>query len=188
MPSKKTKRMYDLSTMRVVVFDQFPFMSELMSTMLKEFDIKHVTTTTATTEVMNILERSNMYGPQSGQIDILITDWVPPKGQGIELLKWARIHAVESIRYLPVLFCTNYAHQKAVEQVRDSGATEMLVKPVSAKKLAQRLTYIIDKPRPFIRSRHYLGPDRRRLIGFDYEGKERRVNELTLGMVDRQSK
>jgi len=168
------RKVYDLSSMRVLLFDQFPFMAGLMSSMLKEFNVKNVMTSETIKEAQSLLERSNMYGPPSGYFDLLVTDWMPRAAEGIELLKWARGHSVDGLRYLPILFCTGYTHQRAIERIRDSGSTEVLRKPVSAKKLAQRLTYIIDAPRPFIRSRHYLGPDRRRSTDLKYEGKERR--------------
>lgn len=168
------KKAYDLSSLRIMVLEENPFMAELMSAMLREFRVNMVATTCKLQEAMERLEQFNMYSPARSHIDILITDWVPPKAEGVDLLKWARIHAVDSIRYLPILFCTSYANRKNVYRVRDCGANEVLVKPVSAIKLAHRLTHIIDKPRPFVRARHFLGPDRRRKE-IDYKGKDRRV-------------
>ncbi|HEY8191775.1 MAG TPA: response regulator [Alphaproteobacteria bacterium] len=170
----ETRKVYDLSSLRVMVLEEFPFMADLMAEMLREFKVSAVLTTCKAEQAMEMLEQYNMYSPPRAHIDMLISDWIPPSGEGLELLKWARIHAVESIRYLPILFCTSYANQWRVVTVRDSGANEVLVKPVSAQKLAHRLTYIIDKPRPFVRSRHFLGPDRRRREDA-YQGKERRV-------------
>lgn len=170
----ETKKAYDLSSLRVMVFEENPFMAELMAAMLREFRVNFVATTTRMDEAMEKLEQFNMYSPPRSHIDILISDWVAPDAKGLELLKWSRIHAVESIRYLPILFCTSYASRKAVYRVRDYGANEVLVKPVSALKLAHRLTYIIDRPRPFVRSRHFIGPDRRRKE-IKYDGMERRL-------------
>lgn len=171
-----TKKAYDLSSLRIMVFEENAFMAELMAAMLREFQVNFVVTTTRIDEAMEKLEQFNMYSPPRSNIDILISDWIPPQGKGLELLKWARIHPVESIRYLPVLFCTSYASRKVVYKVRDYGANEVLVKPVSALKLAHRLTYIIDQPRPFVRSRHFMGPDRRRKE-IVCEGAERRVRD-----------
>ena len=49
-----------------------------------------------------------------------------------------------------------------VRMARDLGANEALVKPLSAKKLANRIMRVVDYPRPFIRARDFFGPDRRR--------------------------
>jgi DNA-binding response OmpR family regulator len=174
--ARETRKVYDLSNLRVMVLEEFPFMADLMAAMLREFKVNAVLTTCKAQQAMEMLEQYNMYSPPRAHIDLLVSDWLPPGGEGLELLKWMRIHAVESIRYMPVLFCTSYASRWRVLTVRDSGANEVLVKPISAEKLAHRLTYIIDKPRPFIRSRHFLGPDRRRRDDPQH-GKERRLRK-----------
>lgn len=184
---RETRKVYDLSSLRVMVLEEFPFMADLMAAMLREFKVNTVLTTCKAQQAMEMLEQYNMYSPPRAHIDMLISDWIPPGGEGLDLLKWARIHAVESIRYLPILFCTSYASRWRVLTVRDSGANEVLVKPVSAQKLAHRLTYIIDKPRPFVRSRHFLGPDRRRR-GDEYRGKERRLKTQVKVTHEQESK
>ena len=48
------------------------------------------------------------------------------------------------------------------------------MKPVSAEKLAQRLLYIIDRPRPFVKAPGFFGPDRRRKVE-EFKGEEKRI-------------
>ena len=58
---------------------------------------------------------------------------------------------------------------------RDAGITEFLAKPVSSKALYQRIVSVIANPRPFIKTKTYFGPDRRRNINPGaYTGPERR--------------
>ena len=57
---------------------------------------------------------------------------------------------------------------------RDAGITEFLAKPISAKALYQRVLNVVANPRPFIRTRSYFGPDRRRNANPNYAGAERR--------------
>ncbi len=54
------------------------------------------------------------------------------------------------------------SEMKDVTLARDSGATEFLVKTVTAKALTDRLARVIFEPRPFVRSKSFFGPDRRR--------------------------
>ena len=58
---------------------------------------------------------------------------------------------------------------------RDAGVTEFLAKPISAKGLYQRILNVVANPRPFIKTKTYFGPDRRRNTSNAYIGPERRV-------------
>lgn len=57
---------------------------------------------------------------------------------------------------------------------RDAGVNEFVVKPISAKSLFTRIQTVIEGPRPFVRPKHYFGPDRRHKE-IDHEGEEPRV-------------
>jgi hypothetical protein len=57
---------------------------------------------------------------------------------------------------------------------RDAGVTEFLCKPISAKALYERILNVVANPRPFIKSKTYFGPDRRRGVNPNYVGPERR--------------
>ena len=45
---------------------------------------------------------------------------------------------------------------------RDSGVTEYLIKPFTAKVLLERVNEIVENPRSFVLCKNYIGPDRRR--------------------------
>ena len=50
----------------------------------------------------------------------------------------------------------------------------ILSKPVVPRDLYLRLVQLVDKPRQFVRTDTYFGPDRRRRDDPDYKGPERR--------------
>jgi hypothetical protein len=52
--------------------------------------------------------------------------------------------------------------------------TEFLAKPISAKSLYERILNVVANPRPFIKTKSYFGPDRRRNVNSSYVGPERR--------------
>ena len=54
------------------------------------------------------------------------------------------------------------------------GVGEFLAKPLSAKALYQRVLNVVANPRPFIKTKTYFGPDRRRNTTLSYNGPERR--------------
>src|SRR6187431_3146833 len=83
--------------------------------------------------------------------DIVITDWA-----------------------MAIIMLTGHSEKKRVMAARDAGVTEFLAKPISAKALYQRIINVVANPRPFIKTKTYFGPDRRRNTTANYIGPERR--------------
>jgi DNA-binding response OmpR family regulator len=69
---------------------------------------------------------------------------------------------------------TGHSEKKRVVAARDAGITEFMAKPISAKSLYQRIVNVVANPRPFIKTKTYFGPDRRRNVNSNYVGAERR--------------
>ncbi len=109
--------------------------------------------------------------------DILIVDWEMPGIDGIEFTGLVRKASDSPNPYVPIIFLTSYSDRKHVYKARDAGVTEFLAKPVSASAVYLRLMSIINKPRPFVSSKDYFGPCRRRRKSVEYAGRERRVSE-----------
>jgi DNA-binding response OmpR family regulator len=57
---------------------------------------------------------------------------------------------------------TGHTERARIEAARDAGVTEFLAKPITVQSLLDRLIKIVERPRPFVRSEAYFGPDRRR--------------------------
>lgn len=170
---KKREKAYDLSTFRVLIVEDFPFISGILSSSLSEMGVGKVLT--AADGAIGKERILNFNAVQSSQnIDVAIVDWFMPECSGLELLQWIRNHKSDTIRFLPVIICSAYASRELVEQSRDNGANEVMVKPVSASKLAARVLHVIDNPRAFVRAGDFFGPDRRRKVE-PYKGEERRI-------------
>jgi hypothetical protein len=60
---------------------------------------------------------------------------------------------------------------------RDCGVNEFVAKPVTAKTILSRLESLIIRPRPFVVSAGFFGPDRRRRSATGYEGPQRRSRD-----------
>src|SRR6185437_7982299 len=76
--------------------------------------------------------------------------------------------------YVAIIMLTGHSEKKRVVAARDAGITEFLAKPISAKGLYQRIVNVVANPRPFIKTKTYFGPDRRRNVNPNYVGTERR--------------
>ena len=97
-----------------------------------------------------------------------------PIFDGLELTQMIRQPGANTNPYVPIIMLTGHSEKKRVIAARDAGVTEFLAKPISAKGLYQRILNVVANPRPFIRTKTYFGPDRRRNANPNYAGPERR--------------
>ena len=109
--------------------------------------------------------------------DIVVTDWLMSPMNGLELISKIRKDPASPNKMVPIILMTGYGAMPRVEQARDEGMTEFLVKPFSATELAKRIAYVINKPRDFVDSARYFGPDRRRRDDSHYKGPPRRERD-----------
>ena len=106
--------------------------------------------------------------------EIVIIDWAMPGFDGLELTRMMRQPDANGNAYVSIIMLTGHSEKKRVTMARDAGITEFLAKPISAKGLYQRIVNVVVNPRPFIRTKTYFGPDRRRNVNPTYSGPERR--------------
>ncbi|MDO9079054.1 MAG: response regulator, partial [Brevundimonas sp.] len=79
--------------------------------------------------------------------------------------------------YLPIIMRTGHSEKSRVYEARDAGVTEFVVKPITAKAILDRIQAVIFKPRPFVKTDGYFGPDRRRSTAPNYKGPMRRATD-----------
>ena len=96
---------------------------------------------------------------------------------GPEFLKKVRQSPDSPNRTVPFIMLTGYASSKKVFHARDTGATEFIVKPFTAEQIAKRISQVINKPRSFVDSPDFKGPDRRRKHDPNYQKVERRSGQ-----------
>ncbi|MGB0719528.1 MAG: response regulator [Bdellovibrionales bacterium] len=109
--------------------------------------------------------------------DIVIADWMMKPLDGISLARRIRNDPLSPNQFVPFILMTGFSEKRRVLQARDSGITEFLVKPFNARDLYRRIAQIIERPRQFVRSEDFFGPDRRRLPGKGYVGPYRRESD-----------
>lgn len=109
--------------------------------------------------------------------DIVITDWSMEPIDGLEMIKMIRTHSASPNRLVPIILISGYSAVPRVTSARDQGVTEFLTKPFTGNDLAKRIAHIINKPRDFVETEKFFGPDRRRRKGEDYAGPKRREKE-----------
>lgn len=169
---------YDLSNFTILVVEDSEYMQSLVASMLKIFGVGEILACENSKEAIDILTvlQASKKSRHLTSVDIVLTDWLMPKGSGRELLTWIRGHEKDNVRFLPVIVISGYTTEHIITSTRDLGANETLVKPISSLGLASRICSVIDNPRPFIKISGFFGPDRRRQQQ-PYKGAERRVTK-----------
>lgn len=108
-------------------------------------------------------------------IDIGLIDWDMPVMDGLEFTRFMRTAEDTPDPFLPIIMMTAYSEFPRVLKARDGGVTEYLIKPFSAAQLVKRIRSVVESPRPFVRTKKFFGPDRRRhQTSNAFTGPERR--------------
>jgi len=156
----------DFSRLRFLVVDDNAYMGRTVRTILNGFGAREVY---EAEDGAAGLDAFNQYMP-----DIIIADWVMPIFDGLELTQMVRQQGANHNAFVPIIMLTGHSEKVRVESARDAGVTEFLTKPVSPKALYLRILNVVANPRPFIKTKTYFGPDRRRTVSSKYTGPERR--------------
>jgi two-component system, chemotaxis family, chemotaxis protein CheY len=156
----------DFNRLRFLVIDDNVHMRRILRTLLHGFGARDVH---EAEDGAAGLEAFTNYSP-----DIILADWAMPIFDGIELTEMIRQPGANSNPYVPIIMLTGHSDRPRVMAARDAGVTEIMVKPISANSLYQRVLNVVANPRPFIRTNTYFGPDRRRNVNPSYTGPERR--------------
>lgn len=157
---------YRFDRLKVLVVDDNPHMRRLVSTILKAFGVTKLCDAADAKQAWSKLRE---FSP-----DIVILDWMMSGMSGIELTKMIRTEPSSPNPFVPIIMLTGHTHIDRVLEARDAGVNEFLVKPISVNAAYSRLLAIIEHPRPFVRTKSYFGPCRRRRDGHEYQGPERR--------------
>ncbi len=110
--------------------------------------------------------------------DLMVVDWMMKPMDGISLTRRIRNDPGTPNPFVPVVLITGFSEKRRVMQARDSGITEFLVKPFTARDLYKRIHQIIERPRQFVRSEDFFGPDRRRKRAALYDGSLKRETDV----------
>lgn len=152
----------------LVVEDTVP-MRKLLISVLESLGIKNIASADDGRKAFELFQRDNH--------DIIISDWQMEETNGIELTKMIRSSVMSPNRMVPIVLITGYSAWQRVAEARDSGVTEFLVKPFTANDIAKRITHVINKPRDFIETNDFFGPDRRRRIDPAFKGPLKREQD-----------
>ncbi len=163
----------DFSKLRVLIVENHSLMRKLLTEMLRGFG----------TPIGNIHQVRDV--PEAidliyGEIfDIVILDFFLGDMDGSDFTYRLRRDAKCPNRKVPILLITAEPEHGRVLRALDSGVNDLLAKPIMAKDLYRRIYAMIAFPTPFIISRKYVGPSRRKKDMPDMAGNAENIIRRT---------
>ena len=94
--------------------------------------------------------------------DLLISEAELEGGDFCQFVQALRHNETGSNPFLNIIALTWMPTSELVSRVVNSGADDLLAKPLSTSKILDRITTLIEARRPFVVTSDYIGPDRRR--------------------------
>ena len=162
--------MQDFGKLSVLVVDDNRHMLRTVSTILKGFGVGQIRECLDAADAFTVMREF--------PVDIVITDWRMEPLDGLDLVRLLRTAKDSPNTFVPIIMLSAYTERSNIISARDAGVTEFLAKPVTPEALLKRMNAVIARPRPFVRAKHYFGPDRRRRTDAPPEG-ERRVAQAS---------
>jgi CheY-like chemotaxis protein len=160
----------------VLIIEDSPFFRGMLAEILRALKVGRIVVMeeggAAITHLRSI--GKNAAAAQALVPDLIICDYLMSPINGAMVLRWVRQSEDSPDRFIPFVMISGAADGDKVREVRDLGVTEFLAKPFSVKAVANHLIAAIDGPRPFIYTRDYFGPDRRRQVR-PYNDVDRRI-------------
>lgn len=158
---------YDLERLSILIIDSSSFALALLSRVLRSLGVRKIVVANGGAEAVNILKNAgkiNKLQPSATvqQFDVIFCEWRMSPINGAMMVKWIRRHKDSPDPFIPIIVASALSEADVAAEARDLGATEFLVKPFSVASLAAKLAGVIEWPRPFVYSRDFFGPDRRR--------------------------
>ena len=152
-------------TLSILVVDDSAHMRHLLHTLLHSLGVPQVHLAANGEEGWALYKKH--------EPDLILTDAAMMPVDGFEFAKKLRSQTSDMEATVPIIMISGHTELTAVERARDIGITEFLSKPISARALYERLILVLDRPRAFIETPTYRGPDRRRRSR-PFAGEDRR--------------
>lgn len=162
-------RKLDLTALKFLVVEPNAHMRVLTRQMLKGFRVKEIQ------EVTN-MEQAKLACSQH-TFDIILMELVVGSESGLSFCHYLRADPSSGHRFTPIIILTGFSQEANVKAAINAGGTEFLAKPISPATLYDRIAHVILRPRPFVETRTYFGPDRRRRNDANI-GQERRKENI----------
>lgn len=157
---------YNFEQLTVLIVDDCTNMQQLLRALLLAFGFADVHTARCGESAIKVLDGLSP--------DFIICDYNMGPMNGIDFIRALRGDENSPNRFVPIIMLTGHTEMSTILAARQAGATEFLAKPVSPQSLYKRIEMVIERPRDFVETKNFFGPDRRRSSVEEWARQERR--------------
>lgn len=158
---------------RVLIVEDNAHMSSILRTILQGFGVRAVIETRDAADAFELMRNANP--------DLALVDYMLGDVDGLEFTRLIRTASDSPNKYLPIVMVSGHTDRSKVFEAINAGVNEYLAKPIRPVDLYNRLVTLIEKPRRFVKTPGYFGPDRRRRQDPRYAGPFRRIGDKEEG-------
>ena len=158
---------YDL--LKILLVDDNHYMRVLLAEILRAIGVKDIFEANDGAEGLQMM--------RDHPVDVVMTDLSMQPLDGIDFVRLLRNSPDSPNQMAPVVMITGHSTFARVNEARDAGVNEFLVKPLTARGVIERLHQAVENSRQFVRSDDYFGPDRRRRNDVNFKGPWRRSTD-----------
>ena len=158
---------YDL--LKILLVDDNHYMRVLLAEILRAIGVKDIFEANDGAEGLQMM--------RDNAIDVVMTDLSMQPLDGIDFVRLLRNSPDSPNPLIPIIMITGHSTIQRVAEARDAGVNEFLAKPLTARGVIERISLLVENPRPFVRTADYFGPDRRRRADPRYQGPWRRSTD-----------
>jgi len=143
---------YSFDNVNLLICDSNAYVRSALRAGLNGLGFRQVRDTGKYSEIVKAVEANS--------IDVLVCDESLPGGDVNELVRRIRNHEIGENPFIVAIFITDTPTQKMISRAIDSGADDILLKPISTKIIYGRVLHLISARKPFVVTSTYIGPDR----------------------------
>jgi CheY-like chemotaxis protein len=166
---------FDFSRLGVLLVEDNNYIRVTLENVLRQFRFGRLESVNDGQQAVEYMKTVGTAGTNNPP-DIIISDLVMTPINGLLFLRWVRTSKESVNRMIPFIMLSGAADEKYVNSARDLGCNEFMAKPFSVDTVYKHLLKLIERPRQFVTTTTYFGPDRRRQKP-DTPMKERRLKE-----------
>jgi DNA-binding response OmpR family regulator len=155
--------------LKALVVEDNPHMRAILRALLADMGIGEVFEAADGGKAFALLPRARP--------DFVVTDLAMAPVDGIAFTRELRNSHESPNPFLPVIMVSGHTERARIVAARDAGVTEFIAKPIAARNLFLRIVEVVERPRPFVRTSSYFGPDRRRQNDAFHVGPWRRQED-----------
>jgi two-component system, chemotaxis family, chemotaxis protein CheY len=131
----------DFDSLRFLVIDDSTHMRTIVRTLLRGLGARQIY---EADDGASGLEACIHFMP-----DIVLTDWVMPNLDGLELTRVIRQSGINADPYVPIIMLSSHTEQGRIDKAYDAGVTQFLTKPISARTLYEAIRTVVANPNAF---------------------------------------